>query len=85
MRPGWPAPLREGEQEGLDLSAPPRKLRIFRAIQCGGGGEGEKGYRGHLESPSSQIGLGEDRWFMEAALTAAAAAATATFAAAATA
>lgn len=67
------------------LAAPPRKLRVFRAVPCGGGGEGQKGDRGHLRSASSQKGLGEDRWFLEAALTAAAAVAAATFAAAATA
>lgn len=70
---------------GKRAAAPPRKFRVFRAVLCGGGGEGEKGDRGHLGSPSSQKGLGEERWFMEAALTAAAAATAATFAAAATA
>lgn len=85
MRLGWPAPLREGKRARRALSAPPRKLRVFRAVLCSGGGEGEKGDRGHLGSPSTQTGLEEERWFMEAALTAAAAAAAATSAAAATA
>lgn len=85
MRLGWPAPLREGQPAGRALLTPPRKWRVFRAVLCRGGGEGEKGDRGHLGSPLSQTGLGEERWFMEAALTAAAAAAAATSAAAATA
>ena len=87
MRPGSPAPLWAGRPANWagSLTAPPRKLRVFRAVLCCGGGEGEKGDRGQLRSPSSQKGLGEERWFIEAALTAAAAAAAATFTAAATA
>lgn len=78
--------LRQGEAgRARSFAAPPRKLRVFRAVLYRGGGEGEKRDRGHSRSPSSQSGLGEERWFMEAALTAAAAAAAATFTAAATA
>lgn len=80
-------PTHSGGEAGRarSLSAPPRKLRVFRAVLYGGGREGEKGDGGHFRSPSSQSGLGDEIRFMEAALTAAAAAAAATFTAAATA
>lgn len=86
MRPRWLAATGEGKAcRARSLAAPPRKLRVFRAVPSCGGGEGQKGDGGHLRSASSQKGLGEERWFLEAALTAAAAVAAATFAAAATA
>lgn len=84
MRLGWPAPLREGQPAGRALLTLPEVEGLPGGTRRGE--EGEKGDRGHLGSPLSQTGLGEERWFMEAGITAAkAAAAAATSAAAATA